>query len=96
MAISHKARYCNGFPNLVSDIEVLSRSIESIHSRSFLSFLPLSGHKIGHSFSGRDRSPAVQARFFSQHIPHCLYSRSHRTAYNPKMVSTCGSAAMVA
>ena len=48
MAISHKARYCNGFPNLVSNIEVLYRSIQSIHSRSFLSIPVLSGHKSGH------------------------------------------------
>jgi hypothetical protein len=39
------ARYCNGFPNLASNIEVLSRSIQSIHSRSFLSIPALSGHK---------------------------------------------------
>jgi hypothetical protein len=48
MAISHKARYCNGFPNLVSNTEVLGRSIQSIHSYSFLSIPILSGHKNGH------------------------------------------------
>ena len=51
MAISHTARYCNGFPNLVSNTEGLSRSIQSIHSCSFLWFPGLSGHKSGHNFS---------------------------------------------
>jgi hypothetical protein len=65
MAISHKARYCNGFPNFVSNTEVLSRSIQSIHSRPFLSIPALSGHKSGHIFSGEEGTLSANAVGFS-------------------------------
>jgi hypothetical protein len=52
MAISHNARYCNGFPTFFSNTEVLWRSIQSTYSRSFLSIAVLSGHKSSHIFSG--------------------------------------------
>lgn len=52
MAISHKARYCNGFPNFFSDTDVLKPSFYSMLLRSILSIPVLSGHKSGHTFSG--------------------------------------------
>jgi hypothetical protein len=48
MAISHKARYCNGFPHFVSNTDVLEPSLNSMLILSFRSIPVLSGHKSGH------------------------------------------------
>lgn len=60
MAISHKARYCNGFPNFYSNTDVLEPSIQSIHSRSFLSFPASSGHKSGHILFMAREGPCLE------------------------------------
>lgn len=52
MAISHNARYCNGFPNFLSNTDVLEPSFNSMLILSILSIPVLSGHKSGHTFSG--------------------------------------------
>jgi len=52
MAISHNARYCNGFPHFLSNTEVLEPSFYSMVILSFLSIPVFSGHKSGHIFSG--------------------------------------------
>jgi len=56
------ARYCNGFPNLVSNIEVLSRSMQSIHSRSFLSIPASSGHKTVTPFQASEEPCLLRLR----------------------------------
>jgi hypothetical protein len=48
MAISHNARYCNGFPNFFRNTDVLKPSFNSMLILSFLSVPTVSGHKIGH------------------------------------------------
>jgi hypothetical protein len=48
MAISHKARYYNGFPNFYSNTDVLAPSFYSMLVLSLLSVPTVSGHKIGH------------------------------------------------
>jgi hypothetical protein len=48
MAISNKARYCNGFPNFFSDADVLKPSFYSMLILSILSVPTVSGHKNGH------------------------------------------------
>ena len=48
MAISQNARYCNGFPNFVSNTDVLEPSFYSMVLLSFRSIPVLSGHKSGH------------------------------------------------
>jgi hypothetical protein len=58
MAISYKARYCNGFPVFVSNVGALERSFGSMSSHSFLSFPTFSGHKSGHIFSGLSQDGA--------------------------------------
>jgi hypothetical protein len=61
MAISHKARYCNGFPHFVSNTEVLEPPFYSMLLLSFRSIPVLSGHKSGHIFSGlHDNEPKQQ------------------------------------
>ena len=56
----HNARYCNGFPTLRRNSDMLGVSIYSILSDIFL-FVPVfSGHKNGHSRrGGADQFPIL-------------------------------------
>jgi hypothetical protein len=60
MAVSHKARYCNGFPNFFSDTDVLKPSFYPMVILSILSVPTVSGHKIGHILFRAREEPSLQ------------------------------------
>ena len=60
MAISHKARYCNGFPNFFSNTDVLEPSFYSKLILPILSVPTVSGHKSGHIIFGAREELCLQ------------------------------------
>ena len=63
MAISHKARFCNGFPHFVSNTDVLEPAFYSMLILSFRSIPVLSGHESGRILFRAREKPCLRSSF---------------------------------